>query len=129
MEEKKVLSSKEQNRINLKNELVELEEQIKTETDPEKLKQMEHRINFINKFFEPRPSQESLLLPEYREGGYFTSPEFKKIEAEVDETLFETGIDIKDFEEAKKILLRELYNIDWKPSYDRFIQGTIVIVD
>ena len=42
--------------------------------------------------------QESLLLPEYREGGYFTSPEFKKIEAEVDETLFETGIDIKDFE-------------------------------
>ncbi len=73
--------------------------------------------------------QESLLLPEYREGGYFTSPEFKKIEAEVDDTLFETGIDIKDFEEAKKILLRELYDIDWKPSYERFIPGTIVIVD
>ena len=115
--------------MNLQNELVELKEQVKTETDAEELKLMERRMKFIESILEPRPSEDSLLLPEYREGGYFTSPEFKEIEEKVDNLVFVMDIERDMLEEAKKGILKDLYYIDWKPSYERFIPGTIVIRD
>lgn len=113
----------------LKKEKEELQRKRKTVTDSTELEKIDKRISLIDNLLNPIDS-DSMLLPEYRKNGYFNSAEFKEIEAEVDARLQQIeNLDRKNIEEVKQKLLKELYHIDWKPTYERYMPGTLVMRD
>lgn len=113
----------------LRKEREELLQRKPIETDPEVLKRINEKIEVLDGILNPI-DPDFMLLPEYRADGYFNSAEFKKIEADVDAMIQKMeNLDLRNIEEVKKKLLKEIYHIDWKPTYERYLSGTLVMRD
>lgn len=76
-----------------------------------------------------RHMQDKLLLPEYQEGGYFTSDEFIRVEKEVDAYITSLPEVTKyNFDTVKQQVLKEQYHIDWLPLEKRYKSNVQVFV-
>lgn len=81
----------------------------------------------------PRFDKESLLLPEYRQGGYFTSQDFYDKCEEFHRLLEKEGETFKSLPRneyifRKKKFLREKYGIEWLAEEYQFLPGVVVDV-
>ncbi|MBQ7925542.1 MAG: hypothetical protein IJ335_04530 [Lachnospiraceae bacterium] len=84
---------------------------------------------------EPLPAfdKNAILLPEYREGGYFTSQDFYDKCDEFHKMLEEQGLDFRSMGRAdyifrKKKFLQEKYGITWLVEEYQFLPGTVTNV-
>lgn len=81
----------------------------------------------------PKFDKNALLLPEYREGGYFTSQDFYDKCEEFHRSLEAQGIDYRSLRRdelifRKKKFLFDKYGITWLSEEHQFLPGTVIDV-